>query len=294
MKDWRALTAAFLLHPLEKPMFLPETIHLPTLLRLLRGLDALPRGATGALTFTDRDSTQGMVLIEDRRICWAAAAHMENRLTDLLRAQSETPLSTTAFEDVYRECHRKDMPLGETLVAQGLVSSEGFRRSLRQHTAEAIARLSAAARLNLTWASNRTKRYDAQFTFGTPELLCCIGALGIEPEAEEACLRLREVTPDRSVGLALLAGKEPLLPVAQVSAESWCCQSLIDLGEWALEALGNGVAEGSVLGSDTASSLKRAWRSGGTVFVRWTGDEEPPASRPAEKFDLEGETLITR
>jgi hypothetical protein len=40
--------------------------------------------------------------------------------------------------------------------------------------------------------------------------------------------------------------------------------------------------------------LKRAWRSGETVFVRWTGDTEPPASRTTESFDLEGETLISR
>ena len=281
-------------------MFLPETIHPPTLLRLLCGIDGLPRGAAGALAFTDRDSPQGTVLIEDRRICWAAASDMENRLTDLLRAQSQTPLSPMALEEVYQECHRKDMPLGETLVTRGLVSSEGLRCALRQHTAEAIARLSAAASLTLTWAFNRTKRYDAQFTFGTSELLCCIGAIGFEPAAEEADRTLREVTPDRSVGIAFLTGTDHPLPVAQVSAESWCCQSLVDLGEWALAALGNGAPGGSVgnvgsvLGSDTVNSLKRAWRSGATVFVRWTGDEEPSASRPAEKFNLEGETLITR
>ena len=278
-------------------MFLPETIHPPTLLRLLRVIDGLPRGATGALAFTDRDSSQGTVLIEDRRICWAAASDMENRLTDVLRAQRQTQLSPMAFEEVYQECHRKDMPLGETLVARGLVSSEGLRCALRQHTAEAIARLSAAASLTLTWAFNRSKRYDAQFSFGTSELLCRIGAIGFEPAAEEADRTLREVTPDRSVGIALLTGTDHPLPVAQVSAESWCCQSLLDLGEWALAALGNGATEGdvgSVLASDTVNSLKRAWRSGETVFVRWTGDKEPPASRPAEKFDLEGETLITR
>jgi hypothetical protein len=278
-------------------MFLPATIHPPTLLRLLRTFDGLPRGAAGAIAFTDRDSPSGTVLIENRRVCWAAASDMENRLTDLLRAQSQTPLPPTAFEEVYQECHREKTPLGETLVARGLVSSEGLRCALRQHTAEAIARLSAAARLTLTWDSNRTKRYNAQFTFGTSELLCCIGAFGLEPRAVAADLTLREVTPDRSVGVAFLTGKDHPLPVAQVSAESWCCQSLLDLGEWALAALGNGAPEGSVgsvLASDTVNSLKRAWRSGDTVYVRWTGDEEPPASRPAETLDLEGETLISR
>jgi hypothetical protein len=269
-------------------------IHPPTLLRLLRGVDGLPRGSTGAFSFTDSDSLEGTILIEDRRICWAASSDMENRLTDLLRAQEHTSSSPAVFEEVYQECHRKSLPLGETLVARGLVSSEGLRRALKQHTAEAIARLSAAPSLALTWSFHRSRRYDAQFTFGTSELLCSIGALGREGKAVEADRTLREVTPESSIGVAFLAGSDHALPVAQVSADGWCCQSLVDLGEWARAALGSGDAEDSVLGSDTVNSLKRAWRSGETVFVRWTGEGEPPASGPPEKLDLEGETLITR
>jgi hypothetical protein len=276
-------------------MFLPETIHPNALIRLLRGIDGLPRGTAGALSFTAFGSHQGTILVEDRRVCWAVATDMENRLTGLLRAEKDTPLSRDAFEAVYQECRLKQMPLGETLVARGLVSNDGLRSALRQHTAEAIGRLAAAAPLNLTWSSNRTRRYDAEFTFTASELLCCIGALGLEFEAEQAGMTLREVTPGPSVGVAFLARIGHPLPVAQVSAESWCCQSLLDLGEWAREALGNGDgADGNVLGSDTVNSLKRAWRTGETVFVRWTGDREPPVSLPDEKFDLDGETLIPR
>jgi hypothetical protein len=275
-------------------MFLPETIHPNALVRLLRGIDALPRGASGALSFTAFDSHQGTILVEDRRVCWAVASDMEHRLTGLLRAQRETPLSLDDFERVYQECHHKQMPLGETLVARGLVSSDGLKSALRQHTAEAIGRISAAAPLNLTWTSNRTKRYDAEFTFTPSELLCCIGALGLEFEAEQAEVKLREVTPERSIGLAFLAGERHTLPLAQISAESWSCQSLLDLGDWARGALGNGHGEESVLGSDALGSLKRAWRSGDTVFVRFTGDREPEASLPPEKLDLDRETLIPR
>jgi hypothetical protein len=276
-------------------MFLPETIQPNALIRLLRGIDSLPRGTSGALSFTAFGSDQGTILVEDRRVCWAVASDMENRLTGLLRAQKEVPLSKDAFEEVYQECHRKQMPLGETLVARGLVSSEGLRTALRQHTAEAIGRLSAAAPLGVTWTSNRVQRYDAQFTFTPAELLCCVGALGLEFEAEQAGVILREVTPDRSVGVAFLAANGHPIPLAQVSAESWRCQTLLELGAWAREALGNGHgADGSVLGSDTVNSLKRAWRSGETLFVRWTGDREPPQTQPAETIDLERETVIPR
>jgi hypothetical protein len=70
----------------------------------------------------------------------------------------------------------------------------------------------------------------------------------------------------------------------------------VDLGSWAREALASGEAEGgarSVLGSDAVSSLKRAWRSGDTLFVRWTGERIPPPS-VAEKLDLAEEIVITR
>ncbi len=237
-----------------------------------------------------------MILVEDRRICWAAASNMENRLTDILRTRSEQPLPASSFEELYQECSRKNLPLGETLVARGLVSGEGFKSALRQHTAEAVGRLSAAEGLTVSWASDSGKRYDAQFTFGTTELACCIGAFGCEGVAEEVARTLLKVTPDSSVGAAFLADEGHSLPLAQVSADGWCCQSVVDLGEWARAALASGEGEesvGSVLGSDGVSSLKRAWRSGEILFVRWTGDRVPLPSA-AGKLDLAEEIVITR
>ena len=84
---------------------------------------------------------------------------MENRLTNLLRAQGNTPSSPVDFEEVYQECHRGNLPLGETLVARGLVSSEGLRCALRQHTAEAIARLEeAVAVIRALWTGGPVTR----------------------------------------------------------------------------------------------------------------------------------------
>jgi hypothetical protein len=150
--------------------------------------------------------------------------------------------------------------------------------------------------LTLSWTSDSSKRYDAEFTFGTTELVCCIGAFGREDAAEEAARTLLKVTPDSSVGAAFLADGSHPLPLAQVSADAWCCQSLVDLGDWARAALASGEGEESVrsvLGSDAVSSLKRAWRSREILFVRWTGDRVPPPSA-ASKLDLAEEIVITR
>ncbi|MGH9324572.1 MAG: hypothetical protein ACRD3V_32395 [Vicinamibacteria bacterium] len=233
--------------------------------------------------------------MEDRRVCWASASEMENRLTDILRGECEWPTTAETFERVYQECYLLKKPLGETLVARGLVTGHGLRCALRDHTAEAIARLAAASELDLTWAPKSAQPYDARFTFGTPELLCWIGSMGSRSIANEADRKLREVTPEHSVGIAFAAGSDYPLPLAQVAAESWSCQALVDLGEWAKTALGDeGASEReSVLGSDTVSSLKRAWVAGDILFVRWTGEDEPPSSRPGDAFDLTAGTHIT-
>lgn len=258
------------------------TVNVPfdvaTLLRLFRGIDQLPPGATGALVFVGSDVPQGTVLIEDKRVCWAAAQNMENRLTDLLRFQSNPPLPAGVFEEVFEACRKEGMALGETLVSRGLVSPDGLWRGLRQHTAEAIARLSTARKLSPIWASNRRHRYDARFTFCTAELVATIASFGHELEAREAERRLAAVTPAGAVGLAFLAEGPHDLPVAHVSAEEWHASSLAGLGAWAREALAAaGDPARSVLESDSTQALKRAWRQGELVFVRWTSTVEAPA-----------------
>ena len=266
-----------------------ETRNPATLLRLLRGIDGLPRGSTGALVFTSREAPQGTILIEDNRVCWAAASSMENRLTYLLRSQTDPPLPIELFEEIYEECGRQKKPLGETLVARGVVTREGLKSALRQHTAEAIARLSATSRLTLSWASNRQRRYDAKFTFSTVEMLCTVGSLDGDGADSRARVKLAEVTPENGIGLAFLDGGDHPFPVAQVGAEDWACQSLVDLGEWARQELRDQV---SVLASDTVHSIKRAWRADGLVYVRWAGAIEPESTGPSERFDLAPETTL--
>lgn len=261
----------------------PPTFHQPSLLRLLSAIDRLPDGATGALVFTAKAAPQGTVLIEDNRVCWAAASNMENRLTDILRHQNDPVLPVDVFEELYEECYRDKIPLGETLVERGLVTTEGLWKGLRQHTAEAIAVLATAEMVAPVWASNQKRRYDAQYTFSTAELLCTIGSFGFEERGEDADYTLREVTPRNAVGVAYLGSHEHGLPIAQVSAESWDVSELVRLGEWALGALeptegGDGEGDGDVMDtvveSVDGSSLQRAWRCGPLVYVRWLSGSE--------------------
>lgn len=258
----------------------------PTLLRLLKGIDSLPQGATGALVFTSRDAPQGTVLIEDNRVCWAAASNMERRLTDILRRQTDPPLRVDDFEAIYEECYRDKLPLGETLLERQIITSDGLWRAIRQHTAEAIAMLSTTEKLTPVWASNRVRRYDAQFTFSTAEILSSIGAFGSEAEAGEATRILSQITRGNTLGVAYLM-EGPGLPIAQVSADSWKCQALVDLGEWARVAVDReegGEAE-TLIQSGAGTAIKRAFHGAEIIYVRWSGrdGEKEPSEMASSK-----------
>jgi hypothetical protein len=261
----------------------------PTLLRLLKGIERLPDGATGALVFTAKDAPQGTVLVEENRVCWAAASNMEHRLTHILRQQSESPLPPESLEDIYQECLRDGIPLGETLVERGIVTPDGLWRGLRQHTAEAICVLATTSNLAPIWASNRQRRYDAQFTFSTSELLSCAGGFGFEEQAEDAEHTLKEITPKEAVGLAYRADATHELPIAHVSAENWECEELVEIGKWARGALPDPEPDGDqaeqepqavdeeavgVVESAHGPTLCRAWRAGPLLYVRFVASQE--------------------
>lgn len=273
---------------IESSTVSPTSFEVPILLRLLKGIDRLPVGATGALVFTAKDAPQGTVLVEDNRVCWAAASNMEHRLTHILRHQNPSPLPPEAIEEIYQECLRDGIPLGETLVERGVVTAEGLWRGLRQHTAEAICLLATTSNLAPIWASNRQRRYDAQFTYSTSELLSCAGSFGFEERAAQAELTLREITPREAVGLAYQVNSTYELPLAHVSAEDWDCEELVAIGKWAREVLPpmgdheDRTAEHpsereeavAVVDSPNGPILRRAWRAGPLLYVRFVASQE--------------------
>ena len=274
--------AAFVLQTFQRFTMTEQTassinFDVPTLVRLLKGIDRLPEGATGALVFTSKDAPQGTVLVENNRVCWAAASNMEHRLTDILRHESDPPLPSETFDEIFVECHRDRIPLGETLVERGLVTPDGLWHGLLKHTAEAICVLATGSSLSPVWATNRQRRYDAQYTFSTSELLSCAGSFGFEEQASEAQQTLQEITPTGGVGLAYLADTSHELPLAHVAAEGWDCEELVELGKWARDALpedGEDEETTGVFESVKGPMLRRAWRAGPLLYVRFVGSQE--------------------
>ena len=84
-------------------------------------------------------------------------------------------------------------------------------------------------------------------------------------------------SPREAVGLAYLADTSHELPLAHVAAEDWDCEELVELGKWARAALPEGDDEEEapdVVESVDGPTLRRAWRAGPLLYVRYVGSQQ--------------------
>ena len=242
--------------------------------RLLRGIERLPEGATGAFIFGDKKEPTGSVLVENGRICWAAASGMKLRLTDILVAQARPPLSKDVIEDVYERCRRDGIPLGAGLVAQGVVTPRGLRQALLVHSGDAIALLSEAlsreGKVSPAWIANRASRYDAQFTFTSAEILVAVGSRTSKEQAGNAQDVLEHALQDGGAGVAFLTEQRHELPICEVRGEEVGVEGLVDLSRWARAALER-CSQFSSCDVVAMTSASRAgsltWSSEGVVYA---------------------------
>lgn len=237
---------------------------------LLEDIESLSADATGALVFGRAARPTGTILVEGGRVCWATAARMQRRLTDLLRFQVDPPLSTDVLEAVYRRCRDNGQPLGESLVEQGLISRDGLRRALRQHSAEAIALLALDHRSPVwTWVEHRRRRYDAAFTFSPAELLSGMGAVCRPEAARHAAEQLSRNLDGGGCGAAFV--RDPAharaIPVAAFACDALGVHAVAALGEWVAGMLDLSAA------FDPDSRLVVAARREGGSIVGWREGE---------------------
>lgn len=206
---------------------------LSSTVQLLQHVEALPHGATGALAFGE----DGVILVENKRVCWAVANDMKQRLTDILCQQQEPPLPRGELEELVRRCKQQGTPVGEALVASGIVSESALRSALERHTCEAIVRL---AQGNLSapprFARHTKHGYDPRFVFTTAELLASLSGKRRNQLAEQARAHLScTLVPDAS-GFAFLREVRSQQPV--IIAVGKCCElaasATLDIASWAM------------------------------------------------------------
>lgn len=228
-------------------------------LRVLAELEGLPDDATGALAFGPETKLSGVVLVERGRVCWAAAAGLQRRLTSLLRASCTPPLDEPDAERLFIECRQQNRPMGEVLVERGRVSPEALRAALLHHTAESLATGSswtAAPR----WVPHRARGYQSSFTFLPVELLSYASTVARPDKVSSACARLVELAGARSSAVFEWPGAA-LLGCTLPQEHPTSLRALRCAGAWAALTLAD-VA--------TPSTLKFTRDSHGGVWIGWT------------------------
>jgi hypothetical protein len=242
-------------------------------------VDDLPsEEATGQLVFVGRGgSKEGLVLVEDGRVCWVAACGLSRRLTDLLAASAH--LDATKMEALYVACAAQQRPLGEYLVSQGVVTADDLRGALLRHTTESLLALTDRP-ARVEWRAKPQGGYSPRFTFTTNELLARTYAEAHRAVARQAEGELAEAFADGDWGAAFLRSSASAVP-EPIAIEGPCpekIQGLLALGAWASSSLdvAECLQDGPVfLATMLCQGAIVAWRSGETVIVGLTRAHGP-------------------
>ena len=135
-----------------------------TLMRILAQIEASPAGDAGALRVATGCDLPGLVLVEDRRICWAAAPGTRRRRTEIVCEKSGA--NPGEIEAIFRACKDAGRPIGEVLVERNVVTARELSEILLHQTVEALAALSRMpGGASATWTAHRGGTYRPQFTF---------------------------------------------------------------------------------------------------------------------------------
>jgi hypothetical protein len=200
---------------------------------VLHALGRVPSDACGALVRSRPDGTiVGAMLVERGRVCWAMSQHHSRQLTDTLVAENDN-LTHTQLNEVFAMCRRDRMPLGETLVARGLVSLPVLHRALLRHTCEALNCLVREDASPWAWVAHAGYGYHPMLTFSPVEILAGVRAITNPGLAARAAARLREVVRPGQQGFAIERGRGAKVPLAQIGCETI---DLMTLGDLAVHA----------------------------------------------------------
>ncbi|HEV8549122.1 MAG TPA: hypothetical protein VGQ57_08840 [Polyangiaceae bacterium] len=234
---------------------------------LLARVETLPADAAGSLCFAG----QGVLLVEDGAVCWAAAPGMRPRFTQILRYEHDPPLAREILLEVYRQCRDDQAPVVNALLASGKVSEAGLKTALFEHIAEAVAHLALSGARYVGFLPHA--RYDARFAFAPARILACLGARADPALADEAERALeRTLVPDTS-GWAFLrdGGLGAPVVVAVRGAPAVRGEEMLEIGAWTLGLFDvTGVFDADVRVASASFGEGRyvvAWRDSRTYFA---------------------------
>jgi hypothetical protein len=205
-------------------------------LSLLQGIEALPPSSTGALVFGATERPAGAILLENGQICWARAASMKGRLAEILRARLDPGANPSDLDETIRKCRQGSGLIGEALVSGGLLSSDGLRDALRQHTAEALLALAVLPGEPPTWLA-RSKPFGARFSLSSVELLSTAAAVCAPALADEARGEMERMLRHGGFGVAFAKAWGRLVLIGEAQGSKLTLAEAASLGAWGARAV---------------------------------------------------------
>ena len=236
------------------------------LVDLLAAVDDRPASECGAFVVDGGHGAMlGSVFVETGRVCWAAAAGRSGRLRDLLHRHSARPLDEVELDAVFEDCRGAHRPLCEVLLERGLVSDDGLREALKQHTVESLIAQCDGSDRPAVWVPHRQRGYRARHTFSPIELLAAAGALLYPAELASADLGLLAELPAQTAGSFAIDDEDQPVAVWTTGTRAWRVRALLELGDWAAAALGvcNGFSSAAMQRAvaTVTGSAALGWRS---------------------------------
>jgi hypothetical protein len=206
------------------------------IVELLERVEELPDGATGTLVIGGGGSPGGAILVDDRKVCWVAAQGLGRRLSDLLRAQAVRSIPTDELEQIVSECRGTGEPLGQALLARGLITEQALVRALKRHSTESLIAV-AKGSPEITWVP-RERGFAPRHHLPTATLLAEVGATSRWGGHAPSLGWLSEVNA-RGAAFARPAGTTEgrLTPVAEIGMASLGARGLLELGRWAATSI---------------------------------------------------------
>jgi hypothetical protein len=240
-------------------------------------VDQIDRRAVGELVFRDigkSKEVRGVVFIEAGRVCWAAARGLARRLTELLIARSPG-MDATAMEELFRRCQQERAPLGEFLVARGIVQPAELRSALFQHTAESLDAL-CVNDVEAGWCLRSGRGYSPRFTFSTSELLAHTLARALSPTERAISADAESILPatfapgEWGAGFVRGAGAMPS-PIVVHGALPETTKDVLRVGKWAASVLDLSATfqEEDALVTSMEWPLEQRSPRAESVFVAW-------------------------
>ena len=248
-----------------------------TVIELLERVEELPEGATGTLVVGGGGSPGGAILVDDRQICWVAAQGLGRRLSDLLRAQAVRTLGSEELEQIVAACRDSGEPLGEALLARGLITEAALVRAIKRHSTESLIAV-AQGSPEVNWVP-REQAFAPRHRIATATLLAEVGATARWGGHAPGLGWLAECRA-RGAAFARPPGggeRAPLTPVAEIGMSRAGARGLLELGAWAaasLEAVRAAAPDvGCAFFDDEGGHRCAGWRRGVLLHVAVCDDE---------------------